>query len=95
MAKLIGGPVREKRELAAKANPITYIDKDSAPFLIMHGEEDKLVPMNQSEMLDEALRKAGVESTLVRVAKNGHGGPGFTTAENWKQIEEFFAKHLK
>ena len=95
MAQLVGGPVRDRQELAAKANPITYVGKDSAPFLIMHGEEDKLVPMNQSELLDEALRKAGVESTLVRVPKNGHGGPGFTTPENRKKIEEFFDKHLK
>jgi acetyl esterase/lipase len=95
MARLLGGPVHEKRELAAKANPITYVGKDSAPFLIMHGEQDGLVPMNQSELLDEALRKAGAQSTLIRVAKNGHGGPGFTNAENRKKIEEFFDKHLK
>ncbi|MGA2621334.1 MAG: alpha/beta hydrolase [Thermoguttaceae bacterium] len=95
MAKLVGGPVRDRLELAAKANPIIYVGKDSAPFLIMHGEEDKLVPMNQSELLDEALRKASAQSTLVRVPKNGHGGPGFTTPESRKRIEEFFDKHLK
>jgi len=95
IAMLLGGPARDRQELAAKANPITYIDKGAAPFLIMHGEEDKGVPMIQSELLDEALRKAGVESTLVRIAKNGHGGPGFTTPESWKRIEEFFDKHLK
>ena len=71
MARLVGGPVKDKPELAVKANPITYVGKDSAPFLIMHGEEDKLVPMNQSELMDEALRKAGVESTLVRIPKAG------------------------
>jgi len=59
MALLIGGPVRDRQELATKANPITYISKDSAPFLIMHGEKDNLVPMSQSELLDGALRKAG------------------------------------
>ena len=95
MARLVGGPVKDKQELAAKANPLTYIDKDSAPFLIMHGEEDRMVPMNQSELLDAALRKAGVESTLVRVPKNGHGGPGFTNPENRKKIEDFFEMHLK
>jgi acetyl esterase/lipase len=95
MALLVGGPVRDKQELAAKANPIAYISKDAAPFLILHGEEDKMVPINQSELLDEALRKAGVESTLVRIAGNGHGGPGFMNAENRKKIEAFFEKHLK
>ncbi len=95
MAKLVGGPVRDRRELAGKANPITYVTKDDPPFLIMHGEEDKVVPMNQSELLDEAVRKVGVESTLVRIPGNGHGGPGFTTPENWRRIEDFFEKHLK
>jgi hypothetical protein len=61
----------------------------------VHGDEDKVVPMNQSELLDEALRKAGVESTLIPVAGSGHGGPAFMNAANRKRIEEFFAKHLK
>ena len=95
MAKLVGGPVCDKKELTAKANPIAYIGKDSAPFLIMHGEDDKMVIMLQSELLDAALRKAGIECTLVRIPKNGHGGPGFGTPESRKKIEEFFDKHLK
>lgn len=60
----------------------------------MHGEEDKLVPISQSERLDAALRKAGIESTFIRVPNNGHGGPGFTSPENVKKIEAF-EKHLK
>jgi dipeptidyl aminopeptidase/acylaminoacyl peptidase len=95
MARLVGGPVKDKKELAAKANPITYVSKDDAPFLIMHGDEDKGVIINQSELLDEALRKAGVESTLIGIAGAGHGGPAFLNAENRKRIEEFLAKHLK
>jgi len=94
-ARLIGGAVQENKEKSARANPITYVSKDSAPFLIMHGEDDKVVPIGQSELLDEALRKAGVESTFVRIPGNGHGGPGFVSPENRKRIEEFFAKHLK
>jgi acetyl esterase/lipase len=94
-ARLIGGPVQENKEKSARANPITYVTKNSAPFLIMHGEEDKVVPIGQSELLDEALRKAGVECTFVRIPGNGHGGPGFASPENRKRIEEFFDKHLK
>jgi acetyl esterase/lipase len=94
-AKLIGGPVQEKKDVAARANPITYITKDDPPFLIMHGEDDKVVPIGQSELLDEALRKAGVESTFIRIPENGHGGPGFVNPENRKKIEEFLGKHLK
>jgi acetyl esterase/lipase len=94
-AKLIGGPVNDKKELAANANPITYVSKDDPPFLIMHGEDDNVVPINQSKLLDEALRKAGVECTFVRIPGNGHGGPGFVNPENRKKIADFFEKHLK
>jgi dipeptidyl aminopeptidase/acylaminoacyl peptidase len=38
--------------------------KDSAPFLIMHGDEDSLVPPGQSQLLEKALKEAGVEVTL-------------------------------
>jgi dipeptidyl aminopeptidase/acylaminoacyl peptidase len=94
IARLLGGPVQDNKEKARKASPLTYVSKDSAPFLIMHGDQDKLVPLSQSEVLAEALKKAGVETTLVVVQGNGHGGPGFNSPENRKLIEDFFAKHL-
>jgi acetyl esterase/lipase len=95
VAKLIGGRVHDNREKAKKASPLYYVDKDSAPFLIMHGDKDKLVPLEQSEILADALSKAGVEAKLQVIKDNGHGGPGFTTPESRKMIEEFFDKHLK
>ncbi|MGQ9575436.1 MAG: alpha/beta hydrolase fold domain-containing protein [Thermoguttaceae bacterium] len=94
-ALLIGGPVRENRPKAAQANPITYVTPDDPPFLIIHGEEDRTVPINQSELLHAALTKAGVPSEFVRLAGAGHGGPGFQTPEVRKKIEEFLQRHLK
>jgi acetyl esterase/lipase len=94
-AKLLGGLVPENKEKARKASPLSYVGKDAAPFLIMHGDKDNTVPMQQSEVLAAALKKAGVEATLVVVKGNGHGGPGFNSAENRKLIEDFFAKHLR
>ena len=94
VARLIGGPVQENEEKARKASPLTYVGNDSAPFLIMHGDKDNTVPLNQSEMLAKALKKAGVEVTLQVVKGNGHGGPGFNSPESRKLIEDFFAKHL-
>lgn len=94
VALLIGGPTPENKDKARKASPVTYVGKDSAPFLILHGDQDKIVPMTQSEVLVEALKKAGVEVTLQVLKGSGHGGPGFNSPESRKQIEEFFAKHL-
>ena len=93
--KLIGGTVKENLDKAKKASPMFYMSKDSAPFLIMHGDKDPLVPLKQSEDLAAALKNAGVEAKLQVIKDNGHGGPGFNTPESKKLIEDFFDKHLK
>jgi acetyl esterase/lipase len=92
---LIGGPANENQEKARKASPLFYVNKDSAPFLILHGDKDNVVPPAQSEDLAKALKKAGVKVTLQIVKGSGHGGPAFLSAENRKLLEDFFAKHLK
>ena len=73
---LLGGPVSENRELAAAANPITYIDRSDPPFLIFHGELDDLVPISQSEILFEALKTQGVKVTFLRDRDRGHSQSG-------------------
>ena len=92
--RLLGGSPEEKKQLAEKANPITYVTKDDALFLILHGTADPLVPVSQSELLEKALKEKGVPCELIIVKGAGHG-PGISTPENNKKIQEFFAKHLK
>ncbi len=94
IARLLGGSINTRRELTRAANPVDWVDKDSAPFLIMHGDRDTTVPLQQSRELDAALHKAGVESTLIVVSGAGHGGPGFTSPENIAQIGAFLFRHL-
>lgn len=92
---LIGGPAKENRSKVLKASPITYVGKDAAPFLIMQGDKDNLMPLAQSEMLAEALRKAGVEVTIKVLKDTWHVGPAFSSPESYKIIEDFFGKHLR
>ena len=94
---VIGGPIQENKEKVARANPITYVSGDEPPFLIMHGERDLLVAYNQSELLYDALKKAGVEATLYCVKGGGHGFEGATEdtrEELVKMAADFFQKHL-
>ena len=93
-ALLIGGPVQQHPDKAARASPITYVSKDTPPFLIMHGDQDNVVPITESERLAAALEAAGVEVTFHRIAGAGHGGREFSSEENLKRIEGFFARHL-
>jgi acetyl esterase/lipase len=91
---LLGGDPEENKAQARKASPMTYVSKDAAPFLIMHGDQDKTVPISQSETFAAALKKAGADATFVVVKGGKHGGALFTNAESMKLIEDFFAKHL-
>jgi acetyl esterase/lipase len=68
----LGGPLREKADLARLANPINYIDPKDPPVFIGHGEMDGMVIINQSELLYEALKKAGVPTEFVRVKNADH-----------------------
>ncbi|MGQ9576346.1 MAG: alpha/beta hydrolase fold domain-containing protein [Thermoguttaceae bacterium] len=91
-ARLIGGPIQENKEKAAKANPITYVTKDDPPLLIVHGDQDPVVPVHQAQLLYEALKKAGVEVKLHLVKGAGHAAGGREVNE---AIVSFFDKHLK
>jgi acetyl esterase/lipase len=96
---LVGGPIQEEpyRSVVRKANPITYVTKDDPPFLIMHGDKDMLVPLHQSELLYDALKKAGVEARLHVVKGAGHGlRDGEQSPEKLLEIvAEFFDRYLK
>ncbi len=91
-SELIGGAVQQNKDKAAKASPLSYVSQEDPPFLIMHGNRDNLVPYQQSELLRDALQKAGVEVTLNIVEGAGHG---FGGPEIDQQVSEFFEKHLK
>ncbi len=95
VAKLLGGPVSADPERARRASPLYFVQADAAPFLIMQGDNDNLVPLQQSQMLDAALKKAGVESTLEVYPGAGHGGAVFTSPASLKLMGEFFERHLR
>jgi len=96
-SRFIGGPIQQNKDKVARANPITYVSKDDPPFLIMHGEVDKTVPFNQSELLYAALKKAGVECTLHKVIAGDHGfrGAKESREELLQRVRAFFDEHLK
>ena len=91
-SELVGGPIQENKEKVARANPITYVTGDAPPFLIIHGDEDPLVPYGQSVILVEALEKAGVDVTFYTVEGAGHGR--FTDPKVPELTQAFLEKHV-
>jgi acetyl esterase/lipase len=92
-SRLVGGAIQENQEKVAKASPITYVTADDAPFLIVHGDRDPLVPHHQSELLEAALKEVGVPVTFYTVKGGGHGG--FRDPKVPELIAAFLDQHLK
>ncbi|MDE0737276.1 MAG: alpha/beta hydrolase fold domain-containing protein [Pirellulaceae bacterium] len=97
-SRFIGGAIQENKDQVAVANPVTYATSDDPPFLHMHGDNDQLVPFNQSELLHASLKKNGVQTELYRVRNGGHGFGGATqdTREQLSdRVVRFFDQYLK
>lgn len=94
-SRLVGGAIQENKEKVARANPIIYITPDDPPFLIVHGEQDALVPFHQSELLFAALKAAGRDVTFYKIAGAGHGGAAFYNDLTKAMVRTFLDRHLK
>lgn len=60
-------------EIISLASPLAYISSDDPPFLILHGDRDELVPLEQSQIFYDRLTAAGVPATLQIIVSAGHG----------------------
>lgn len=95
IAVLIGASPVERPDLAKRASPVTYIDKDDPPFLIVQGENDKSVPNTQSKMLHSWLDLNGVTNKLIIVPNAPHYGEMFDAEYIRKDLFGFLAKYLR
>jgi acetyl esterase/lipase len=63
-ALLLGAPAPHVPELAAQASPVGHVSAGAPPFLLLHGEADRLIPCAQSVRLHTALVEAGAEADI-------------------------------
>ena len=71
---LLGALPVERPDLARAASPVTYVDKNDPPFLIVQGEKDESVPNTESKILSSWLTVAGVHNKLIIVPGAPHYG---------------------
>ena len=92
-SSLIGGPIQENIAKSRLADPASYVSKDDPPMLIIHGDEDPLVPHCQSEHLQSKLGETGSQS-ILRIIAGGKHGPGVMTKENYALMIDFLKTHM-
>ena len=105
LALLLGANVTEatpktsaEYKAAWAASPINYVSKDDPPTLLVHGDADRTVPFNQSELMEAALRTAGVPVQLIRIEGGDHGPtfPGARNPPDYKAaMVKWFDEHLR
>jgi acetyl esterase/lipase len=61
--------------LAQLASPIAHVSGRAAPFLLVHGTRDELVPVDHARRMRDTLRASGVPATLLELRDMGHGFP--------------------
>ena len=78
-----------------KFSPITYVKRVRTPTLIIHGEDDEDVPVEQAYLFHRALKDLGAETELVVYPREHHG---FVERNHMlhssRRITDWFAQHL-
>jgi dienelactone hydrolase len=90
----IGDPATELDQIKA-VSPAQQAANVRAPVLLIHGQQDSVVPIEQSEIMERTLRRLNKPVKLVRIAGDDHS---LTTSENRRaalqEIGVFVREHL-
>jgi acetyl esterase/lipase len=65
-----------EKEKAADYSPIVHVSPDDPPTLLIHGDKDSLVPVNNSKVIHEAFQKNNVKTQLIIIEGADHGFRG-------------------
>lgn len=95
LALLLGKLVEHVEDLAKLASPVYQVDKSDPPILIMHGDQDIQVPVNQSLELKGVYDENSLDSELVIVHGAGHSDPDYYTSKYMQVVEKFLKRVLE
>ena len=90
-----GGNLREMPVTALEANPIHYVGTNTPPFLIMHGNADKIVSPSQSKLLYDELSGRGLDADYYILNGGEHNAAHFYQPTTFKIIVDFLNRVLR
>ena len=92
---LLGATALARPDRSAAASPVSYVDGQDPPFLIIHGQKDTTVSLKHSQLLSSWLGLKGVENELIVVENAPHFGEMFDAAPIRARVLAFLGKHLR
>ncbi len=95
LERLLGGQPENRTALARLASPVFNVDASDPPLLLLHGDQDPQMPINQSHELEGAYEQRGLPVELIVVHGAGHGGAAFYDAAHVQRVAEFLNTYLR
>lgn len=94
LERLLGGPPDQTEELAKLASSVMHVDRNDPPLLLLHGDQDPQMPINQSHELHAAYKKLGLDVYFDVVHGARHGGDQFYAPEHLMRALEFLNRTI-
>lgn len=91
---LLGDLPTNAPALARLASPVFHVNNSAPPLLLLHGDQDPQMPVNQALELEGAYQKAGAPVQLEIVHGAGHGGAMFYDEERMSVVKKFLKHHF-
>jgi acetyl esterase/lipase len=91
---ILGGLLADKQDLARKLSPVEWINKNSTPVFLLHGEEDKVLPIQQSTYLIEVGKAKEADIQLLRVKSAGHSFNGENISPSMDECNKIAAEYV-
>jgi acetyl esterase/lipase len=95
LKRLLGSPPQDNEPLARLASPVFHVDRNDPPLLLLHGDQDPQMPINQSHELHGAYVQQGLEADFIVVHGAAHGGDAFYAPPNVERVAEFLDAQLR
>ena len=86
---LLGSVPEENPGIARLASPVAHVDRNDPPLLLIHGDQDPQMPVNQSLELQAVYQENGRRVTFINVHGGSHGGERFYDADRLDKVVLF------
>ena len=91
---LLGAQPDDVPALAKLASPVFHVDKNDPPLLLLHGDQDLQMPVNQALELAGAYQNVNAPVQLEIVPGAAHGGAIFYDEKRMAIVRKFLRHHL-
>jgi acetyl esterase/lipase len=94
LKRLLRAAPKDNEPLAKLASPVFHVDRNDPPLLLLHGDQDPQMPINQSHELEGAYEQQGLDVDFIVVHGAAHGGNAFYSPENVEGVAAFLRAEL-